>query len=295
MAYGFLFLFMAIPQLSQAKGPIKDLNGFFSEIAALSPQARLLKSTQLFLETGTGLDPLGEGQGLDPNPLFSLHKFDCTTFVETNLAIALAKDVAEVPIVMNRIRYRDGKVDFFQRNHFMVSDWIPANSKQGFVINVTEQLTKNQEGLRVQTKALNKTVWFFHRTIDLLDQQKRSPTEILKELSRVPLLPQQEEKAAVLSANAFRSREQEVADLLPEVSIIMFVRNIPSVPTLVNHMGFVVKKEGLLYLIHAPQSKPWRVQELPLNDYFKDMDSHRAPVEGLLFLTVGKSAPVESI
>jgi hypothetical protein len=49
-------------------------------------------------------------------------------------------------------------------------------------------------------------------------------------------------------------------------------------------MGFVIKKDGKLYLNHAPRAKPWKVQEVLLEDYFKDMDSHRAPIEGLLFL-----------
>jgi len=288
MMQGLFIFLLAIPQLSHAKSPVKDVNGVFSELAALGPQARLLKSTQLFIDTPTGLNPLGEGQGLDPNPLLSLKKFDCTTFVETNLALAFAKDAQEVPLVMNKIRYQDGKVDFFRRNHFMVSDWIPANSKKGFVINVTEKLAQNKSELRTEKKILNKTVWFFHRTIDLMDQQKKPPAEILAELSRVPVLPVREEKATYLLADAFRAHEVEMAGKLPEVSIVMFIRNIPAVPTLVNHMGFVVKKEGRLYLIHAPQAKPWRVQEVLLDDYFKDMDSHRAPVEGLLFLAVGK-------
>jgi len=284
----FLFLLIATPQFSQAKVPLKDLNGFFSENASLDPAARLLKSAELFNETPTGLNPLGEGQGLDPNPLFSLKKFDCTTFVETNLAIAFAKDAQDVQATMNKIRYRDGNVDFFKRNHFMVSDWIPANSKNGFVVNITEKIAQDKAELRNEKKVLNKTIWFFHRVIDLSDQQKKSPAEILAELAKVPVLPVQEENATYLLADAFRKNEKEMAARLPDVSIVMFIRNIPSVPTLVNHMGFVIKKEGRLFLIHAPQAKPWHVQELPLDDYFKDMDSHRAPVEGLLFLAVGK-------
>jgi hypothetical protein len=286
MVLSFLFLLVAAPQFSQAKVPLKDLNGFFSENASLDPAARLLKSTELFVETPTGLNPLGEGQGIDPNPLFSLKKFDCTTFVETNLAIAFAKDAQDVPMVMNKIRYRDGKVDFFKRNHFMVSDWIPANSKNGFVTNITEKIAQDKAELRNEKKVLNKTIWFFHRVIDLSDQQKKSPAEILAELAKVPVLPVQEENATYLLADAFRKNEKDMAGRLPDVSIVMFIRNIPSVPTLVNHMGFVIKKEGRLFLLHAPQAKPWHVQELPLDDYFKDMDSHRAPVEGLLFLGV---------
>jgi hypothetical protein len=120
--------------------------------------------------------------------------------------------------------------------------------------------------------------------IELLEEQKKSPKEILEQLQNVPILPEQEEKSTYLLAEFFRAHAGAMAERLPPVSIVMFIRNIPTTPSLVTHMGFVIKKDGKLYLNHAPRAKPWKVQEVLLEDYFKDMDSHRAPIEGLLFL-----------
>ena len=279
LLFAFLFSFEA---------ESKDLNTLYSQLASLPAQARVLKSTNYFLGTPTGINPLGEGSGIDSHPLISTDKFDCTTYVETNLAIAFSKDQKELTSVLNKIRYEGDAVDYFHRNHFMVSDWIPSNTKKSFVSEFTDKITEDKTAYHSETKTLNKTIWFFHRVIDLLDQQKKSPSEIQAMLAKVPVLPVQEEKTRYLKASYFREHTDAILSALPDVSIVMFIRNIPSVPTLVNHMGFVIKKDGKLYLNHAPQARPWKVQELLLDDYFKELDAHRAPIEGLLFLGVSK-------
>jgi hypothetical protein len=282
----FIFVLTCLSSAS-AKNPTKDLTNLWDSIAALPLQARLLKSTEYFVGSPVGFDPLGDGEGIDPGPTYSLEKFDCTTYVETNLAIALSKTTQEVPEILSKIRYRDGRVNYYQRNHFMVSDWIPSNSKGGYVREMTSQLSQEKTSFKTDKKNLNKTIWFYHRAIDLLDKQKKSPQEILKQLSAISVVPAQDEKASYLLASYFRPNGKAMMDLLPDVSVVMFIRNIPSSPTLVNHMGFAVKRNGKLFLNHAPQTKPFRVQEVLLEDYFKEMDAHRAPIDGLLFLAVG--------
>lgn len=67
------------------------------------------------------IDPLGEECSPDTDPLIRTDAFDCTTFVETSLA---SGDVD----ALTRIRYKNGVVDFKNRNHFIESDWISNNS-----------------------------------------------------------------------------------------------------------------------------------------------------------------------
>jgi hypothetical protein len=285
MLNGFFAVMMTlmIPLSAEAV----EIASFYKDLAPLKPETRILRSTQYFINSPTGIDPLGDGAGVDPKPVFSTKKFDCTTYVETNLALAFSKSQQDVPAELAQIRYQSGTPDFFQRNHFMVSDWIPANTKNGFVTEITGALSQDKSAYHFDKKALNKTIWFFHRVIDLLDHQNKLPQEILTELSKVPVLPSSEERATYLINGYFRDHEERLAKELPDVTIVMFIRNIPSVPTIVNHMGFVVKRCGKLFLNHAPQAKPWKVQEVLLDDYLKDMDSHRAPVDGLLFLRIG--------
>lgn len=66
-------------------------------------------------------DPLGEMRAPDTDPLIRTDAFDCTTFVETALANGDVKK-------LNKIRYKNGEIDFMNRNHFIETDWIPNNS-----------------------------------------------------------------------------------------------------------------------------------------------------------------------
>lgn len=78
-------------------------------------------------------DPLGEEKAPDNDPLIRTDAFDCTTFVETVMA---GGDVSN----LNQIRYKDGKIDFMNRNHFIESDWLANNKNR--VENVSSQFGK---------------------------------------------------------------------------------------------------------------------------------------------------------
>lgn len=91
-------------------------------------------------------DPLGEGRAPDTDPLIRSDAFDCTTFVETVLANG---DVD----TLNQIRYKNGEIDFINRNHFIETEWLPNNSD--IVKNVSAQY--GQTALR--HVAINRAVW----------------------------------------------------------------------------------------------------------------------------------------
>ena len=78
-------------------------------------------------------DPLGEEKAPDKDPLIRTDAFDCTTFVETVMA---GGDVSN----LNQIRYKDGEIDFMNRNHFIETDWLKNNSNR--VENVSAQYGK---------------------------------------------------------------------------------------------------------------------------------------------------------
>lgn len=91
-------------------------------------------------------DPLGEEMPPDSDPLIRTDAFDCTTFVETALAKSEVKK-------LTRIRYKDGKVDFLKRNHFIETDWLPNNSD--FVQDVTSEYGETD----IRKVIINKKNW----------------------------------------------------------------------------------------------------------------------------------------
>ena len=91
--------------------------------------------------------PLGEGKAPDTDPLIRFDAFDCVTFVET----ALAKGDLEK---LNKIRYKDGKVDFLTRNHFTELDWVQNNS------DIVENVSSEYGKTKIRTVVIDKQNWF---------------------------------------------------------------------------------------------------------------------------------------
>lgn len=82
-------------------------------------------------------DALGEAVAPDTDPLIRTDAFDCVTFVETVLANGNREK-------LNKIRYKNGNIDFLNRNHFIETDWLKNNSD--LVENVSSEYapTKNR-------------------------------------------------------------------------------------------------------------------------------------------------------
>lgn len=91
-------------------------------------------------------DPLGEERAPDSDLLIRTDAFDCTTFVETVMA---GGDVSN----LNQIRYKDGEIDFMNRNHFIESDWLENNKNR--VENVSAQFGKT----RTRRLTIDKRAW----------------------------------------------------------------------------------------------------------------------------------------
>ena len=66
--------------------------------------------------------------------------FDCVTYVETVLAQAHARNQRDFLDRLRRVRYRNGKVSWTARNHYM-TDWIRNNLRAGFVRPVSLEPT----------------------------------------------------------------------------------------------------------------------------------------------------------
>ncbi len=91
-------------------------------------------------------NPLGEGVDPDSDPIIRFDAFDCTTFVETVLANG---DVDK----LNKIRYKNGEIDFLKRNHFIATEWLPNNS--WLVENVSSMYGKTA----IRTVTINRSAW----------------------------------------------------------------------------------------------------------------------------------------
>ena len=63
----------------------------------------------------------------DPQPLYCLGKSDCLVFAEHTYAMALGHNWPSFMNLLQRIRYRDGKLGVATRNHYTEADWNISN------------------------------------------------------------------------------------------------------------------------------------------------------------------------
>lgn len=82
------------------------------------------------------VNPL-QGSLTEPEQMVAtLAGFDCVTYIETALALALAASVSEFPELLREIRYVYGEVAWRRRHHYSV-DWVRHNIRRGFLADLT--------------------------------------------------------------------------------------------------------------------------------------------------------------
>jgi hypothetical protein len=98
---------------------------------------KIARISSWFLGRPYVVGPL-EGGAVSPEVFkVSLDGFDCVTYMETVLALAQSRTLAEFIDAVRAMRYEAGEVDWGRRNHYML-DWVRNNEARGVVRNLTE-------------------------------------------------------------------------------------------------------------------------------------------------------------
>lgn len=110
---------------------------FFRELlAAAAPALPFPRRVEVLCDRLAGspyrTSPLGGGP--EQPEVFTVHLggFDCVTLCETVTALALSASEPEFLRRLHRLRYRDGRTDYFTRRHYM-SRWREENEREGRV------------------------------------------------------------------------------------------------------------------------------------------------------------------
>jgi len=188
------------------------------------------------------LGPMGEGRSIYPShkPRVNFSEMDCLTYIEHVLALAYTKNYDDFFNTLQRIRYKNGIIEYNMRNHFLVADWLLYN-----------QLKVESEDLSLGNFLL------FEKEID----KKRffNDTSLVNSKVSIPYLPK--EKAIIYADTVKFAR-----DTIFGVAILSELPGLDAA-----HTGFVVgssKKKGLM-LRHASQLKG-KVIEQPLSEFLKN-------------------------
>jgi D-alanyl-D-alanine carboxypeptidase/D-alanyl-D-alanine-endopeptidase (penicillin-binding protein 4) len=87
---------------------------------------RLIYFSKRLENTPYFLGPTGEGRNgnKDINPRIDLTRFDCVTYMEHTMALAMSRQTESLLPSLNNIRYFRGPPNYSTRKHFFVEDWI---------------------------------------------------------------------------------------------------------------------------------------------------------------------------
>lgn len=196
--------------------------------------------------------------------IINCDEVDCTTFVEYALAMALCPqqgdEMQESDFARNlqRIRYRDGKIDGYTSRLHYISDWINNAVRQGLLEDVTAAYSPFKQKLSLSYMSTHP---------ELYKSLKNSP-ENVAQMAKY-------EKALSGKEVHYLPKDKLEPDGLPWIKngdIIALTTNTPGLD--VSHMGIAIYIKGQLHLLHA-SSKEGKVVvgKTALSQMLKDRKS----------------------
>ena len=122
-----------IPELDCPESKLKRIISSISQAGDFT--AKLSAASAYFIDTPYESNTL-IGSATEPEKyVVKLNGFDCVTYVEVVLALALSSSIDDFYEILRKIRYKSGSVSWEARNHYM-SDWIERNKIEGFCGNI---------------------------------------------------------------------------------------------------------------------------------------------------------------
>lgn len=221
------------------------------------------------------LDPLGEGKGssIDSDPKFRFDAFDCTTYVETVMALSLSKSEGEFERLMDEIRYSSSEHSYFTRNHFIETDWMPNALSKKFIQDSTSQifgptLIKN---LSIE---IDRSFLFKKKKINAPTEQKKS--------AQIPYI-----------TIASLIQDKSLFDNIPSGTFFNLIKLKPNKSGAIVHQGIFIRKDKHLFVRHASTLSQHKVFDMDAISFYLMHLNHqreeRVKILGInLFSLVGR-------
>ena len=186
-----------------------------------------------------------------------LQGLDCTTFVENVLAFGLILREVEPDFdsyirELERIRYREGRLDGYESRLHYFTEWITDNEKKGLVEDITASL-----GGEIVHKDLNFMT--AHRSLYPALKDENSFVALRETENAISAEP-----LCVVSVEMLSRNES----LLASGDIIALATSIDGLD--VTHTGFAIRMpDNRIHLLHASSSGAVEISSRPLTDYLK--------------------------
>lgn len=223
------------------------------------PEARVAFFARSFEGTPYGAGTL---EGDEEILTVRLDSLDCTTFVETAMALALTSmeqrhSWRDFVYNLKRIRYRGGEVNGYPSRLHYISDWIVDNRYRGNFADVTDQFARAS---------------YMMRTIDFMTSNRKL-YPALADSANYARIRDIENGYRQHRFQYLKSRDlnlKGVKEALHNGDVVAMVSNLKNLD--VTHMGVIVKESPTAepYLLHASSTGgKVMVSAVPLADFMK--------------------------
>ncbi len=196
--------------------------------------------------------------------VINLTGLDCTTFLENALVFSrLIKEgkttFKDYENELEKIRYRNGKLDQYPSRLHYFSDWIYNNTNKGIVNDVTKE---------IGGEPIKFDVGFMSENPKYYVQLKDNPEFI-------PIIKKQEE--AINKREYYYIPKEKVADVEDKIhngDLIAITTNLKGLD--IGHVGIAIKlDDGRIHFLHAPiVGSKVQITDMPLPDYLAKVKKH---------------------
>jgi len=196
--------------------------------------------------------------------IINLREFDCTTFMETCVAITRAIQMHTPTFEayckeLERIRYRNGVVSGYTSRLHYTTEWIADNEAKG----VVEDVTKEIGGIAFMVK------------INYMSTHADKYKQLKGRLERIARIKQIEDKVSKRGGYYYIPKEDipDLSGLILNGDIICFTTSIAGLD--VSHIGIAYWQKNKLTFIHASSSaKKVIINPESLNNYCAGINSN---------------------
>lgn len=171
--------------------------------------------------------------------VINLREFDCTTFVETCLALTTTFKMGghtfdSYQYILKRIRYRNGYLDGYNSRLHYFSDWITDNSKIGYIKDVT----KIFDGVP------------YPNTVNFMSNHVSAYRQLANDTSLVAGIRETEQNISKRDYFYIPKEELHKVEIyLEEGMIVAFTTQIKGLDVV--HTGITVREGDKIKLVHA--------------------------------------------
>jgi hypothetical protein len=189
--------------------------------------------------------------------VINLREFDCSTFVETCIAMGLTYRKDDISFdkfkkYLQRLRYyKDGKIKGFESRINYFSDWLHTHEEDGLLENVTPQMGGIEWKKNINFMSTNWSKYPFPKDMELLGK-------IIKVEEKI-----KDQSYTYIPKSKVKSIENQFLN----GDIIGITTNIDGLD--ITHEGFAIRlQDKRVYLLHASSDfKRVMVTDKPLAEY----------------------------